>query len=230
MLKNNSNKIESLTSDLDIGVYDYDVTGNNVALVGMNNDGSEQIKIYVKNYIDEKTTLVDEFKYPEFQYEKATYVSWGKDGLLYYDYTLDGKPVIKVYNPTDGNTSIYKQDARNPQISPDGKFMVVYATDALDKNERKLSELQLIDLKNNTKIAELKGSRRLFWDTNHVFLHNVDESKIEIYSLTENGKKVKDIDFTDIPLEIKTSNGKVFIKSQKFDNNNIILKEDSYTM
>ena len=59
--------------------------------------------------------------------------------------------MIKVYNPTDGNTSIYKQDARNPQISPDGKFMVAYATDALDKNERKLSELQLIDLKNNTK-------------------------------------------------------------------------------
>ena len=49
--------------------------------------------------------------------------------------TLDGKPVIKVYNPTDGNTSIYKQDARNPQISPDGKFMIAYATDALDKTK-----------------------------------------------------------------------------------------------
>jgi len=62
-----NNKIESLTDDLGIGVYDYDVAGSTIAFIGMKTDGSEEICIYTKDLTNKKTTLVDTFRYPEVQ-------------------------------------------------------------------------------------------------------------------------------------------------------------------
>ncbi|WP_418792312.1 hypothetical protein [Phosphitispora sp. TUW77] len=98
-----NNKIESLTDDMGIGVCDYDVAGSIIAFIGMKTDGSEEICIYTKDLTNEKITLVDTFKYPEVQYDKANFLAWGNNGLLYYDYNLNGKPVIKVFDTKEGS-------------------------------------------------------------------------------------------------------------------------------
>lgn len=224
-----NNKIESLTDDLGIGVYDYDVAGSTIAFIGMKTDGSEEICIYTKDLTNKKTTLVDTFRYPEVQYHKANFLAWGNNGLLYYDYTLNGKPVIKVFDSKEGRTSGYRTDGSNPQISPDGNYMVIYALDALDKNQRSLSESQLIDVQNNSKIAKLDGSRKIFWDRNYLFIQNIDESSIDVY-LKDNGAKIKSLPFSDLPLEIKVSNEKVNIKGYKYENNNITLNEEIFSL
>jgi hypothetical protein len=220
------NKILPLTQGIDIGVFDYDVNENNIAIIGKSNPDTAEISIVLKSIADGKYKTIDAFKYSANNYPEVVYLGWGNGNKLYYDYFENNVPCIKVYDPETSTSKIFLENALNPQISPDGEKMVFEMIDSLNKSKQTISELQLFDLKSNSTITKLDGSRKIFWDTNYLIVKNVDDANLIIYDL-DNGSKIKEYAFDDQPYEVKIENNGLKVKSFHFKDSTITENEST---
>lgn len=51
----------------------------------------------------------------------------------------------------------------------------------------------------------------MFWDKGYLFEQNLDDSKLEVYSLKDNGRRLKALDFSGMPFAVMVKEGKVHI-------------------
>lgn len=210
------NKIVNLIHDKNVSVFDYDVYENNIAIIGKKNSDTSDISVFIKDIQNGKIEIIDSFKYPDFAYPEVVYLAWGKDGKLYYDCCENEIPIIKVFDKKTNTKEIYIKSAMNPQISPDGKNIVLTEVDSLFKNKLTKSELQMRDLYGKNILLKLDGSRKIFWDKDYLVVKNVDNSVLKLYSLNDADKRVKEYKIDDQPFEIKILENKIELKSYKF--------------
>lgn len=227
LFNNQDKKIYPLSLDDKIVVFDYSVNNNKIAYIGKNNG---RINIYIRNLGDNKVEIVDSYQYPEFYNAENVFLEWGKEDLLFYDYCQNEKPLVKVYDMKNGQKEIFMECAMNPQISPDGKFMVIESMTGFDKNERQTTELNIIGISNKSHVSKLNGSNHLFWVSDYIINWNVDNSTLEVHDLNNNGVKIKDISVEGLPTEIKTENTHLKIKTYKFINNTFTINNDDVNL
>ena len=225
IFKINEKKIENLAGNLNMSVFDYDVNGNNIAIIGKKEDSGSDISVCVKDMASNKDKLIDTFRYPEFKYPEVVYLDWGENGMLYYDFFENNKPVIKAYNQATGQKTIFLEGAMNPQVSPDGKYIALLEVNSLEKEDRLNSTQQLYDISSKKKLARINGSRKLFWTEKNLVVRNVDDSKLEIYRFGDVIEKVKDIPFYELPYDVSDENNVIKIKSYKFEDSNVVKNE-----
>jgi len=211
-------RIENLCPTLDNALLDYAVHEDQIAFIGTKS-GDSTVYVYIQNISGGEPDLVDSFKYPEYEYPANVFIGYDQSGNLYYDYCESGKPAIRSFDPRNRSSNTVLLNAMNPQVSPDGKYMVFESTDGFNISQQTYSELTLFDLKDKNIIAKLDGSRRVFWAGDYLAVKSLDGAKLGIYDLNNKGVKVKDILSPDLTMKVDFDNGKFTIKAYKFQDN-----------
>ncbi len=227
LLSMQDKKIYPLSLDDNISVFDYSINNNRIAYIGKSSD---LINIYVRDLGDNKVEIIDSYQYPEFYNAENVFLEWGKDDLLYYDYCQNEKPIIKIFDIKSRQKEIFMECAMNPQISPDGQYVVIQTMNGFNKNERQTAELNIIEISNKSYVSKLNGSYHLFWVSNYLINWNVDNSTLEVHDLNNNGLKIKDIPVEGLPSEIKTENNHLKIKTYNFTNNTFTINNDDFCL
>ncbi|MBZ4646935.1 MAG: hypothetical protein PWR27_2379 [Petroclostridium sp.] len=218
--------LKPLAGEVNLSIFDYDVLGNKVALIGKQDKNNEAImKVFIYNIETKEYAEVDSFKYPNYMHQETVLLCWKSNEELFYDYCEGTKPLIKSYNTHNGDKKVFMDSAMNPQISPQGNYMVLLKISSLNKSDRTIDELQLVDVSKKEKITKVNGSKKIFWHDDLLFVKNMDEAVIEVLDCKAGGKKIKSIPMADMPVEIKVSNNNVKIKSYKFNEGMITLNE-----
>lgn len=219
ILNSTANSIVPL-GGANLSIFDYSNWGDYLAYLGKSND-ENTISLYVENLITGQTNVVDTFSYPENQYPDKLVMSYGLDGILYYDACEAGKPIIKTYTGNDGKPHQFINGAMHPQVSPDGSKLVILLIDSMQSINRAQSELVLMDISTASKLVTLSGSDRIFWVNNYLVNKDVDMSLLNFYDLSNGGKKVKEVSLHDLPYQITSNNGTISVKCYRFENNTV---------
>ena len=198
---------------LNCDLIDYDVYGDKIALACKTKTCAD-VSIYIRDISDDQFLLVDSFQCGPFF--KNLYVSWGKNGLLYYDYVLEKQGFIKSYDINTGQEAIFMADTQNPHVSPCGRYMAV-------KDDQGCSLLKLSD---KSRTARLEPYSRLFWEKDCLAAWNRDSGLLQIYCLAECGAMLQEIDLAgNYPLGMRLTDRSVSVKLYQPRNNQIITQD-----
>lgn len=137
---------------------------------------------------------------------------------------MEGKPIVKAYDEVTNKSLVLIESGMNPQIAPEGNYMVVVRTDAVHQKNAKNSKLVLMDVEGK-ELSELHGSQRLYWNTDYVLNLNSDKGQLNLYNLS-NGSKIKSFNVNGIPTEAKIINGNIKLKTYKFDNSQVTVNNE----
>ncbi|ACL21823.1 hypothetical protein Dhaf_3807 [Desulfitobacterium hafniense DCB-2] len=204
-------------------VFDYDVSGDNLAIVGKRSSNNAGIEVVIKNLTTGKAKSIDTFKYSGFNYPEVIYLGWS-DGKLFYDY-FENTPKIKEYSLQNDKSEVYFEGAGEAQVSPDGSKIVFTQINLKDRHD---SKIVLSDLKNNQIIATLDGSRKLFWDNDYLIIKNVDQAKLVVYDIKNKGIKAGEYPIEEQPYEVNVTGDGIKVKSYSFKNETIIDTEKEF--
>ena len=200
-------------------VSDYAVDGSKLALAGKSSQQDDN-RIYIcVGGIEEGTyTQVDSFQYPDSLSMNQVYLCWA-GGKLYYDSCQGGIPVVKEYNPATNELSVFKENAMNPQASPDGRYLTMFASDAPSGKTGPGMGLELMDL-DNARVVGLEGSNRLFWSPGYVTVWDGQLLELHVYDLSS-GVKVRDVPSDSPVADLTIDNGILRGNSFHFENRQI---------
>lgn len=189
-------------------VFDYDVSGDNLAIVGKGSSNNAGIAVVIKNLASGEVKSIDTFEYSGFNYPEVIYLGWS-DGKLFYD-CFENKPKIKVYSLQHDRAEVCFEGAGEAQVSPDGSKIVFTQ---IDLNDRYDSEIVLFNLKSNQKITTLEGSRKIFWDNDYLIIKNVDQAKLVVYDIKDKGIKAGEYPFEGQPYAVKVTDDGLQVKA-----------------
>jgi hypothetical protein len=194
LYRKSNQSIQSLGAGSGLGyVSDYSVNGSELALAGKT--GSQQdTRVYIdaRDLSGGSWTQVDSFTYPDYMSEKQVYLCWA-GGKLYYDCWQDDMPVIRVYDPGSKQSSLFKENALDPLVSPNGRYLVMFASDAPGEQGTGAGMgLELVDL-GSGQVTGLQGSsNRLFWSGSYVITWDGLSLQLHVYDLSD-GARVADL-------------------------------------
>lgn len=110
----------------------------------------------------------------------------------------------------------------NPQVSPDGRYMVALAADSIYGKQAARQEQILIDLTSNTEITKTEGSNRVFWSDSSLLVFDSARMVLLEYDLQGDvGKKKKEISVGAPIGEVSIKNGVLTAKKYVFKHNKI---------
>jgi hypothetical protein len=213
-------KIHDLGEGAGLGhILDYSVNDSDLALAGKSSQESDtRIYIYVRGLAGNAWTQVDSFSYPDYLGERQAYLCWA-GGKLYYDCWQDNRPVVKAYEPASNQASVFKDNAMNPQASPDGRYLAMFASDAPSGKKGYGMGLELLDLESG-RVSGLEGLSRLFWSPGYVTTWDSELLELHVYELSS-GAKVKDVPADGPVADLIIDNGILRGAKYNFDNRQI---------
>jgi|GEM_PF-1673769 len=215
-------RLHSLTEGTGLGqAGDYSVDGSKLALIGKNGQQGDT-EIFIKDLETGSFTPVDSFKYPEYMGDQQAYLCWNA-GKLYYDYWTGDKPEVKVYDPVSSQSAVFKDNAMDPQVSPDGRYLALFASDSPVVKTGARIGLELLDLASN-RVIGLEGSNRVFWSPGYITVWDGDKLQLHIYSLNS-GAKIKDLPADSPVADLAIDNGVLKGTAYHFENRQITYQQ-----
>ncbi len=220
LYRKSDQKIHPLGEDAGFSsVFDYAVNGSKLALAGEGSQGDDtRISVGIRNLNSDTWTQVDSFQYPDYLDMNQVYLCWA-GGRLYYDSCQDNIPVVKEYDPATNQSSTFKENAMNPQASPDGRYLALFASDAPSGKTGPGIGLELVDL-DDGRVAGLEGSSRLFWSPGYVTTWDGQLLELHVYDLSS-GVTVKDVPIDSPVADLAIDNGILRGTSYHFENKQI---------
>ena len=219
LYRKSDQKIHPLGEDAGLSsVFDYAVNGHDLALSGKTSQEDDApVSIVIKDLGGGPWTQVDSFQYPDYLRLNQADLCWA-GGKLYYDSCQGTIPVVKEYDPATKQSSVFKENALNPQASPDGRYLALFASDALSGKEPGMG-LELVDL-DNGRVAGLEGSNRLFWSPGYVTTWDGQLLELHVYDLSSM-TKVRDVPSNDPVSGLTIDNGLLTATGYQFENRQI---------
>lgn len=221
IFKLEENKLENLFPVFGQTLLDYSVKGDRIACIGYKKE-TREIFVYLYNIKEKHLLLVDSFTMPVFSPSPSVYVDQGSDGLVYYDYCEGSKPLVKAYDASRDMSTVFREYAMLPQVSPDGKHIVLHLTDSYFEEEQLFRRISLLRIDNKEQMTWLPNSRRIFWLEGFMVNYDDDMQKLQLYYLGE-GKLVEELDVQGFPFEVKIKDDIVQIKAYHGERDGFVL-------